>query len=158
MFSFDFDTCCLYTYYDLTPLYSFTMFTFIDFYICLLFFMNFYTAPCCFFTTPFAYFFVLLVFLDILFPFIYVRKLPWLSRQSDRLLTDRSLVRSQAEAPFLLFPNPYIYETRQKSTPPVGLEPTTARLRAARSTDWARKATDVIPNMSLFYQYCPLHA
>ena len=31
------------------------------------------------------------------------RKLPWLSRQSDRLLTDRSLVRSQAEAPFLLF-------------------------------------------------------
>ena len=46
---------------------------------------------------------VLLVFLDILFPFIYVRKLPWLSRQSDRLLTDRSLVRSQAEAPFLLF-------------------------------------------------------
>ena len=45
---------------------------------------------------------VLLVFLDILFPFIYVRKLPWLSRQSDRLLTDRSLVRSQAEAPFLL--------------------------------------------------------
>ena len=32
-----------------------------------------------------------------------VRKLPWLSRQSDRLLTDRSLVRSQAEAPFLLF-------------------------------------------------------
>ena len=33
----------------------------------------------------------------------HVRKLPWLSRQSDRLLTDRSLVRSQAEAPFLLF-------------------------------------------------------
>ena len=32
-----------------------------------------------------------------------LRKLPWLSRQSDRLLTDRSLVRSQAEAPFLLF-------------------------------------------------------
>ena len=45
--------------------------------------------------------------------------------------------------------------TRQKSTPPVGLEPTTARLRAARSTDWARKATDDILNMSLFYQYCP---
>ena len=64
------------------------------------------------------------------------RKLPWLSRQSDRLLTDRSLVRSQAEAPFLLFPySLHIYMTRQKSTPPVGLEPTTARLRAARSTD-----------------------
>ena len=31
-----------------------------------------------------------------------------------------------------------------KSTPPVGLEPTTARLRAARSTDWARKATDIL--------------
>ena len=74
--------------------------------------------------------------LDIPFPIDYVRKLPWLSRQSDRLLTDRSLVRSQAEAPFLLFPySLHIYETRQKSTPPVGLEPTTARLRAARSTD-----------------------
>ena len=33
----------------------------------------------------------------------FLRKLPWLSRQSDRLLTDRSLVRSQAEASFLLF-------------------------------------------------------
>ena len=41
--------------------------------------------------------------LDILFPVNYVRKLPWLSRQSDRLLTDRSLVRSQAEAPFFTF-------------------------------------------------------
>ena len=40
-----------------------------------------------------------------------------------------------------------------KSTPPVGLEPTTARLRAARSTDWARKATDIIHITSLFYQY-----
>ena len=101
---FDFDTCCLYTYYDLTrPLYSFTMFTFHDFYICLLFFMNFYTALAVSLPLPHAYFFVLLVFLDILFPFIYVRKLPWLSRQSDRLLTDRSLVRSQAEAPFFTF-------------------------------------------------------
>ena len=27
-----------------------------------------------------------------------------------------------------------------KKTPPVGLEPTTLRLKAARSTDWARKA------------------
>ena len=32
-----------------------------------------------------------------------LRKLPWLSRQSDRLLTDRSMVRSHAEASFLLF-------------------------------------------------------
>ena len=40
-----------------------------------------------------------------------------------------------------------------KSTPPVGLEPTTARLRAARSTDWARKATDDTTNTTLFYQY-----
>ena len=38
----------------------------------------------------------------ILFSIRLLRKLPWLSRQSDRLLTDRSLVRSQAEAPFLL--------------------------------------------------------
>ena len=78
--------------------------------------------------------------LDIPFPIDYVRKLPWLSRQSDRLLTDRSLVRSQAEAPFLLFTiillSFYIQTYKQtKSTPPVGLEPTTARLRAARSTD-----------------------
>ena len=78
--------------------------------------------------------------LDILFPVNYVRKLPWLSRQSDRLLTDRSLVRSQAEAPFLLFLLTSLYSRytkilRTKSTPPVGLEPTTARLRAARSTD-----------------------
>ena len=83
-----------------------------------------------------------------------LRKLPWLSRQSDRLLTDRSLVRSQAEAPFLLFHPFWLhYKIWQKSTPPVGLEPTTARLRAARSTDWARKATDIIPTTSLFYQY-----
>ena len=59
---FDFDTCCLYTYYDRTPpLYSFTFFTFFDFYICLLFFMNFYTAPLlflyctlCLFLRPFS--------------------------------------------------------------------------------------------------------
>ena len=37
----------------------------------------------------------------------------------------------------------------------MGLEPTTARLRAARSTDWARKATDDTLNISLFYQYLP---
>ena len=37
----------------------------------------------------------------------------------------------------------------------MGLEPTTARLRAARSTDWARKATDDTSNISLFYQYDP---
>ena len=112
----------------------------------------------CFYTSHFPFFLLHLCGLpDVLFYLPLLRKLPWLSRQSDRLLTDRSLVRSQAEAPFLLFPNPYIYETRQKSTPPVGLEPTTARLRAARSTDWARKATDDIPNMSLFYQYCPHH-
>ena len=44
-------------------------------------------------------------FLSSSYTFFYplLRKLPWLSRQSDRLLTDRSLVRSQAEAPFLLF-------------------------------------------------------
>ena len=40
-----------------------------------------------------------------------------------------------------------------KSTPPVGLEPTTARLRAARSTDWARKATNETILTTLFYQY-----
>ena len=39
----------------------------------------------------------------LLFTFLFLRKLPWLSRQSDRLLTDRSLVRSQAEASFLQF-------------------------------------------------------
>ena len=90
-----------------------------------------------------------------------LRKLPWLSRQSDRLLTDRSLVRSQAEAPFLLlfllslfFYYSYIIA---KSTPPVGLEPTTARLRAARSTDWARKATDDTSITTLFYQYYDYH-
>ena len=44
----------------------------------------------------------------ILFPLSFFRKLPWLSRQSDRLLTDRSLVRSQAEASFLLFP-PFLF-------------------------------------------------
>ena len=36
-------------------------------------------------------------------PSSFFRKLPWLSRQSDRLLTDRSLVRSQAEAWFFAF-------------------------------------------------------
>ena len=45
----------------------------------------------------------------------------------------------------------FIFST--KSTPPVGLEPTTARLRAARSTDWARKATNVTYLTYLFFQY-----
>ena len=59
-----------------------------------------YLSPClyipcvCFFLSSSYTLFLLLL-----------RKLPWLSRQSDRLLTDRSLVRSQAEAPFLLFPS-----------------------------------------------------
>ena len=35
----------------------------------------------------------------------------------------------------------------------MGLEPTTARLRAARSTDWARKATDDTHSTCLFFQY-----
>ena len=120
----------------------------------------FLSPPSLFSPIPAFYFPIPVIFLSSSYTFFVplFRKLPWLSRQSDRLLTDRSLVRSQAEAPFLLFPySLHIYETRQKSTPPVGLEPTTARLRAARSTDWARKATDDIPNMSLFYQYCPLH-
>ena len=34
----------------------------------------------------------------------------------------------------------YIIMTNDQKTPPVGLEPTTVRLRAARSTDWARTA------------------
>ena len=50
----------------------------------------------------------------ILFSIRLLRKLPWLSRQSDRLLTDRSLVRSQAEAPFLLFPFPSLYNSDKK--------------------------------------------
>ena len=33
----------------------------------------------------------------------------------------------------------------------MGLEPTTARLRAARSTDWARKATDMFLFTSSFF-------
>ena len=35
----------------------------------------------------------------------------------------------------------------------MGLEPTTARLRAARSTDWARKATNETYMTYLFFQY-----
>ena len=58
----------------------------------------------CFTSIPIPSLFLLLTcLLDILFSTYHLRKLPWLSRQSDRLLTDRSLVRSQAEAPFLLF-------------------------------------------------------
>ena len=46
---------------------------------------------------------------------LLLRKLPWLSRQSDRLLTDRSLVRSQAEAPFCFFLSlPPIYKIDKK--------------------------------------------
>ena len=44
------------------------------------------------------------------------------------------------------------FSTTGKKTPPVGLEPTTLRLKAARSTDWARKAlTDfsLYPSLSL---------
>ena len=41
-----------------------------------------------------------------------------------------------------------------KKTPPVGLEPTTLRLKAARSTDWARKALTILtisPHTILVY-------
>ena len=41
-----------------------------------------------------------------------------------------------------------------KKTPPVGLEPTTLRLKAARSTDWARKAlayTSLYRYMKIFW-------
>ena len=41
------------------------------------------------------------------------------------------------------------FPTYYKKTPPVGLEPTTLRLKAARSTDWARKAL-AICDCSLF--------
>ena len=37
-----------------------------------------------------------------------------------------------------------------KKTPPVGLEPTTLRLKAARSTDWARKAPIILFAFVLF--------
>ena len=42
---------------------------------------------------------------------------------------------------FLDFPSPQLFFFIK--TPPVGLEPTTLRLKAARSTDWARKALDI---------------
>ena len=61
------------------------------------------TSRCCHFILLLLLFFVFPSLFDIRLSNYHVRKLPWLSRQSDRLLTDRSLVRSQAEAPFLLF-------------------------------------------------------
>ena len=39
----------------------------------------------------------------------------------------------------------HAFPTYYKKTPPVGLEPTTLRLKAARSTDWARKALAICP-------------
>ena len=42
-----------------------------------------------------------------------------------------------------------------KKTPPVGLEPTTLRLKAARSTDWARKAL-TIPFFSYYSMFFSL--
>ena len=41
-----------------------------------------------------------------------------------------------------------------KKTPPVGLEPTTLRLKAARSTDWARKALTMF-SLFLFSFFIP---
>ena len=65
----------------------------------------FLSPPSLFSAIP-AFYFPISLFLSSSYTFFVplFRKLPWLSRQSDRLLTDRSLVRSQAEAPFLLFP------------------------------------------------------
>ena len=40
-----------------------------------------------------------------------------------------------------------------KKTPPVGLEPTTLRLKAARSTDWARKAPIILPVFPISFLY-----
>ena len=83
-----------YSYLDFLLLFIFEM--------CSLFSCRFIIYPPDTFLTCFS---PILIFLsDILFYCWLVRKLPWLSRQSDRLLTDRSLVRSQAEASFLLFP------------------------------------------------------
>ena len=50
-------------------------------------------------------------------------------------------------------PHPTFYFLFKK-TPPVGLEPTTLRLKAARSTDWARKAltlTSIYQYIKIFY-------
>ena len=47
---------------------------------------------------------------------------------------------------FSLFLSFFFY----KKTPPVGLEPTTLRLKAARSTDWARKAPIILFAFVLF--------
>ena len=41
------------------------------------------------------------------------------------------------------------FSTTGKKTPPVGLEPTTLRLKAARSTDWARKALAYLISLPL---------
>ena len=43
-----------------------------------------------------------------------------------------------------------------KKTPPVGLEPTTLRLKAARSTDWARKALAYLISLPLSIYPPPL--
>ena len=46
----------------------------------------------------------------------------------------------------------FLYFFLYKKTPPVGLEPTTLRLKAARSTDWARKAL-TIPFFSYYSMF-----
>ena len=92
----------------------------------------------CFTTIPtpsLVLFLLLFCLLEILFSTYHLRKLPWLSRQSDRLLTDRSLVRSQAEAPFLLF---LLYSPSDKDIPVLFLKKYASR--GSRTHDRAVKS------------------
>ena len=65
------------------------------------------------------------------------------SNQWPRELQSYALPLSYAPSyfSFIFYPScVYSHYLPLKKTPPVGLEPTTLRLKAARSTDWARKA------------------
>ena len=83
--------CFLFFFYFLTPIFSLCPSIFF-LYFCFELFLVFFCS------SLFSLWLSLTTFY-----FLFLRKLPWLSRQSDRLLTDRSLVRSQAEASFLQF-------------------------------------------------------
>ena len=93
------------------------------------------------------------LYLFILFPYVlpFKKRAQSDSNQWPRELQSYALPLSYAPSYFSFMFSPFCVFLSclpLKKTPPVGLEPTTLRLKAARSTDWARKAP-----MSLWLLY-----
>ena len=99
------------------------------------------------------------LYLFILFPYVlpFKKRAQSDSNQWPRELQSYALPLSYAPSYFSFMFSPFCVFLSclpLKKTPPVGLEPTTLRLKAARSTDWARKA---LAYLSLFSLLCTFY-